>query len=86
MVAVCCRLRERGFAEACCERGLQTIQYFDLRQAERRLANVAQLAKLAYVDVYHPIADQEVVEAALQLPASQLVTIRRATGNAPPGP
>ena len=67
---------ERGFAEACCERGFQTIQYFDLRQAERRLANVAQLAKLAYVDVYHPIADQEVVEAALQLPASQLVTER----------
>jgi asparagine synthase (glutamine-hydrolysing) len=67
---------ERGFAEAPCERGFQTIQYFDLRQAERRLANVAQLAKLAYVDIYHPIADQEVVQAALQLPASQLVTER----------
>ena len=67
---------ERGFAEASCERGFQTIQCFDLRQAERRLANVAQLAKLAFVDVYHPIADQEVVQAALQLPASQLVTER----------
>ncbi len=67
---------ERGFAEASCERGFQTLQYFDLRQPERRLANVAQLAKLAFVDVYHPLADQEVVQAALQLPASQLVTER----------
>jgi asparagine synthase (glutamine-hydrolysing) len=67
---------EKGFAEASCQRGFQTIQYYDLRQPERRLANVAQLAKLAYVDVYHPIADHEVVQAALQLPASQLVTER----------
>jgi asparagine synthase (glutamine-hydrolysing) len=67
---------KKGFAAAPCDRGFQIIQYFDLRQAERRLANTAQLAKLAYLDVYHPIADQEVVQAALQLPASQLVTER----------
>ncbi|MEJ2737614.1 MAG: asparagine synthase-related protein [Anaerolineae bacterium] len=67
---------EKGFAEAPSQRGFQAIQYYDLRQPERRLANVAQLAKLAYVDIYHPIADQEVVQAALQLPASQLVTER----------
>ena len=63
----------RCFAEAPCDRGFQAIQYFDLRQAERRFAYLAQLAKLPYVDVYHPIADHEVIDAALQLPPDQLM-------------
>jgi len=63
----------KSFAEAPSDRGFQVIQYFDLRQAERRFANVAQLAKLPYVDIYHPIADNEVVAAGLALPPSQLI-------------
>ncbi len=55
------------------DRGFQTLQYYDLRQAERRYANLAQIAKLSYVDIYHPIADNEVIEAALQLPSPQLM-------------
>lgn len=55
------------------DRGFQTLQYYDLRQAERRYANLAQLAKLSYVDIYHPIADEEVILAALQLPSRQLM-------------
>jgi hypothetical protein len=37
------------------------------------MANTAQLAKLSYVDIYHPIADEEVVETALHLPWQQLI-------------
>lgn len=55
------------------DRGFQTLQYYDLRQAERRYANLAQLAKLSYVDIYHPIADEQVILAALQLPSRQLM-------------
>lgn len=74
------RLRETGlqslkeaYAESPSVHGFHAIQYYDLRQAERRYANIAQLAKLAFVDIYHPIADEEVIEAALQLPPAQLL-------------
>ncbi len=55
------------------KRGFNTFQYFVLKRHQNRSANLAQLAKLAYVDIYHPLADQEVVKAASQLPASQLM-------------
>ena len=64
---------KEAYAESPSAQGFHAIQYYDLRQAERRYANIAQLAKLAFVDIYHPIADQEVIEAALQLPPSQLL-------------
>lgn len=67
---------QSSFAAAPSDRGFQIIQYFDLRQAERRFANIAQLAKLPYVDIYHPIADDEVIQAALQLPPNQLMLER----------
>ncbi len=62
-----------AYAESPSAHGFHAIQYYDLRQAERRYANVAQLAKLAFVDIYHPIADEEVIDAALQLPPAQLL-------------
>jgi asparagine synthase (glutamine-hydrolysing) len=67
---------QAGMAEAPSQRGFQILQHFDLRQPERRFANLAQLAKLPFVDIYHPLADGEVVEAALQLPPAQLILER----------
>lgn len=62
-----------AYAESPGQHGFHAIQHYDLREAERRYANVAQVAKLAFVDAYHPIADEEVVLAALQLPPAQLL-------------
>lgn len=66
----------RSFTAAPTDRGFQALQYFDLRQAERRMTMVAQMAKLPFVDIYHPIADEEVILAALQLPVGQLILER----------
>jgi hypothetical protein len=54
-----------------CTRGFQILQYINLRNRQRRYINIAQVAKLTYVDIYHPIADLEVLVAALQLPPGQ---------------
>ncbi len=64
---------KRAYAESPSAHGFHAIQYYDLRQAEPRYANIAQLAKLPFVGIYHPIADGEVVLAALQLPPAQLL-------------
>ncbi len=64
---------KRAYAESPGTHGFHAIQYYDLRQAEPRYANIAQLAKLPFVGLYHPIADEEVVLAALQLPPAQLL-------------
>jgi asparagine synthase (glutamine-hydrolysing) len=58
------------------DRGFQVYQYVNLRNRLRRFSNAAQLAKLPYVDIYHPIADEEVILAALQLPSHQLMLER----------
>jgi asparagine synthetase B (glutamine-hydrolysing) len=58
------------------ERGYQVLQYINLRNRQPRFINIAQQAKLTYVDIYHPIADDAVVQAALLLPPSQLMTER----------
>ena len=55
------------------ERGFQVYQYITLRYNQNRSSNLAQLAKLAFVDIYHPLTDKDVVAAALQLPAGQLI-------------
>jgi len=67
---------ENNIAAAPCDRGFQISQYLNLRNRQRRFINVAQLAKLPYVDIYHPIADDEVVQATLQLPPHQLMLER----------
>ena len=54
------------------QRGFQVLQYITLEYPNRS-SNLAQLAKLAFVDIYHPLTDRIVVMAATQLPASQLV-------------
>ena len=58
--------------EAPCSRGYQIAQYVNLRQRQRRFINIAQLCKLPYVEISHPLADREVVEMALQLNPDQL--------------
>jgi len=63
-----------NIAAAPSERGFQCIQYFKLRHRHRRCINTAQVAKLPFVDIYHPIADDEVLSVALQLPPHQLTT------------
>jgi asparagine synthetase B (glutamine-hydrolysing) len=55
------------------QRGFQIYQYITLRYNQNRSSNLAQLAKLAFVDIYHPLTDKDVVAAAAQLPANQLV-------------
>jgi len=55
------------------QRGFQIFQYLNLKYNQNRSTNLAQLAKLAFVDIYHPLTDRNVVIAATQLPASQLV-------------
>ena len=72
---------KRCLASAPCQRGFQVLQYFNLRHHQRRCVNSAQLAKLAFVDIYHPLADDEVVNVALQLPVSQLM-VEHAYGRA----
>ena len=74
---------ERSLADAPGARGYQVLQYFNLRNRQRRFINIAQQAKLPYVDIYHPIADQAVLQAALLLPPNQLMmerAYRRALG------
>jgi len=58
------------------DRGFQISQYVNIRHRQRRFINIAQVAKLPYVDIYHPIADGEVLAAALQLPPRQLILER----------
>jgi asparagine synthase (glutamine-hydrolysing) len=55
------------------ERGYNVLQVLVLRNHQHRSVNFAQLAKLAFVDIYHPLADKEVVTAASQLPVRQLI-------------
>jgi hypothetical protein len=62
-------------AEAPSDHGFQVLQYLNIRQRQRRFINSAQVAKLGYVDIYHPIADGEFVTAALQLPSRQLMPV-----------
>lgn len=59
--------------EAPYKRGFNVFQYFVLKRHQHRSTNLAQLAKLPFVDIYHPLADKEVVTAATQLPARQLM-------------
>ncbi len=63
-------------SSATAEMGFQVLQYINLRNRQRRFINIAQQAKLPYVDIYHPIADLTVLRAALQLPPSQLMMER----------
>jgi asparagine synthase (glutamine-hydrolysing) len=65
-----------SLASATSDRGFQVFQYVNMRHRQRRFINAAQLAKLPYLDIYHPIADEEVVRAALQLPPNQLILER----------
>lgn len=58
------------------ERGFQVLQYMNLRNRQPRYINIAQQAKLTYVDIYHPITDHDVIQAALLLPPSQLMMER----------
>ena len=67
---------QKILATAPTARGFQIYQYIDLWHCHPRRVNLAQLAKLPYVDIYHPIADNEVVLAALQLPLQQLMLER----------
>ena len=67
---------ERCITTIPCDRGFQALQYFFIRQSERRITNTAQLAKLSLVDIYHPLATDEVLMVALQLPPSQLLVER----------
>lgn len=65
------------------QKGFQVFNYAAIRQRQRRFTFSAQLLKLSYVDIYHPIADNEVWELALQLPPSQLAfkrALRRSFG------
>jgi asparagine synthase (glutamine-hydrolysing) len=64
---------QSSIAEAPCERGFQISQYVNVRQRQRRFINSAQVAKLPYAGIYHPIADDQVIQAALQLPPHQLM-------------
>jgi hypothetical protein len=66
----------KSIAEAPSDRGFQILQYINIRHRQRRFANVAQVAKLSYLDIYHPMADDEVLSAALQLPPGQLMLER----------
>ncbi len=68
-------LRER-IAAAPSDRGFQVAHYLNIRQRQRRLINSAQVAKLSYVDIYHPFADNDVIQASLQLPPRQLMIER----------
>jgi asparagine synthetase B (glutamine-hydrolysing) len=45
--ALALKSMEETFAAIPSDRGFQTLQYYDLRQAERRYANLAQLGKLS---------------------------------------
>jgi asparagine synthase (glutamine-hydrolysing) len=65
-----------SIAAAPSARGFQISQYLNIWHRQRRFINTAQVAKLPYVDIYHPIADEEVVLAALQLPPHQLIAER----------
>lgn len=67
---------EQCVAAAPSDRGFQIAHYVSVRQRQRRYSNIAQLFKLAYVDIYHPIADSQVVFAALQLPPRQTMVER----------
>jgi len=67
---------ENSITSAPCERGFQVLQYINLRNRQPHYINIAQQAKLSYVDIYHPIADREVVQAALLLPPNQLMMER----------
>jgi len=67
---------ENRIAAAPDGRGFQIFQYVYLRNTQHRCYNIAQLAKLPFVDIYHPIADDEVVQAAQQLPANQMIVQR----------
>ena len=63
-------------ASAPVDRGFQILQYINIRNRQPRFINIAQQAKLTYIDLYHPIADLEVVKSALQLPPNQLLMER----------
>lgn len=58
------------------ERGFQVLQYVKLRHRQRRVTGFAQLSKLPYVDMYHPLLDKQVLQAGLALPVSQLLVKR----------
>jgi len=64
---------EQSVSSAPSDQGFQVVHYVNIRQRQRRYINVAQLLKLAYVDIYHPIADSQVVHASLQLPPKQMM-------------
>jgi asparagine synthase (glutamine-hydrolysing) len=67
---------ETSIVSAPGDHGFQIYKYVNLRHVQRRFYNVAQLAKLPFIDIYHPFADHEVVLAAQQLPPGQLVLAR----------
>jgi hypothetical protein len=54
------------------DKGYQVIQNFQILHHQIR-PNRAQLAKLPFVDIYHPLADYDVVSAAINLPVDQLI-------------
>ncbi len=62
-----------SIAAAPSDRGFQVLSYINIRQRQRRFINSAQVAKLPYVDIYHPFTDDDVIQASLQLPPSQLM-------------
>ncbi len=72
-----------GVDAAPARRGFQIFNDEATRQRQRRFTFYAQLLKTPYVDMVHPIADNEIWELSLQLPPGQLAfkwALRRTLG------